>query len=213
MNHPKTKLIVTLSLFALAGAASAQQNGFYGGISLGQANLNADAGTLDNGLNAAGGIGGISSSIDSKDTGFKLRLGDQLSQNLALEGGYIDFGKAKYSGAYSLPGAGSASGQRQVYGFNFDVLGSVPLDNGFSVFGKAGVLLSRVKTSAATADGSASFSNSATTLRPGLGGGVDYALSKNVDLRAEWERYFKVGNDSTGKNNADLLSAGLNYRF
>jgi len=212
MKHPKTKLILTISLLAAATAASAQQNGFYGGISLGQAKINADASAFTNGLTGAG-IGGIGSSIDNKDTGFKLRLGDQLTNNIALEGGYIDFGKAKYSGAYSLPGTGSASGQREVYGLNFDVLGSLPLNNGFSVFGKAGVLLSRVKTSAATADGSASFSNSATTLRPGLGGGVDYALSKNVDLRAEWERYFKVGNDSTGKSDADLLSAGLNYRF
>ncbi|HUW37797.1 MAG TPA: outer membrane beta-barrel protein [Rhodocyclaceae bacterium] len=212
MNHPKTKLIVTISLLALASAASAQQDGFYGGISLGQANLHADASALDSGLSGAG-IGGVSSSIDSKDTGFKLRLGYQLSDRIALEGGYIDFGKAKYSGAYTLPGAGSVSGQREASGVNFDVLGRLPLDNGFSVFGKAGVLLAHVESKASTADGSASFSNSANTLRPGLGGGVDYALAKNVDLRAEWERYFKVGNASTGKSNADLLSAGLNYRF
>lgn len=211
MNH--RKLILTTSLLALATAASAQQGGYYGGISLGQAKINADAGAFDRGLTTTSGIGGIASSIDNKDTGFKIRLGDQLTDNIAVEGGYVDFGKAKYSASYTLPGAGSASGHREVSGLNFDVLGRLPLQSGFSVFGKAGVLLSRVETSVAAADGSASLTQRATTLRPGLGGGMDYALSRNVDLRAEWERYFRVGNDSTGKNNADLLSVGMNYRY
>ena len=48
MNHPKTKLLLTISLLALASAASAQQNGYYGGVSLGQAKINADASVLDN---------------------------------------------------------------------------------------------------------------------------------------------------------------------
>lgn len=213
MSRPKTKLLLTISLLALATAASAQQNGMYGGVSLGQAKINADATVLGNGLTAAGGIGGISSTIDSKDTGFKLRLGYQLSDHLAVEGGYVDFGKAKYSSTYTLPGAGSASGQTEASGVNFDVLGRLPVNRDFSVFGKAGVLLAHVETNVSSADGSASVSNKANTLRPGLGGGVDYALNKTVGLRAEWERYFKVGNDSTGKSDVDLLSLGLNYRF
>lgn len=213
MNRPKTTLLLTISLLTLATAASAQQSGYYGGVSLGQAKTNANASVFENGLTAAGGVGGISSAIDSKDTGFKLRLGYQLSDSLAFEGGYVDFGKAKYSGTYTFPGAGSASGKMEAGGVNFDVLGRLPLNRDFAVFGKAGVLLSRVETNVSSADGSASVSNKATTLKPGLGVGVDYALSKTVGLRTEWERYFKVGNDSTGKSDVDLLSVGLNYRF
>ena len=213
MNRPKTKLLLTLSLLALAGAASAQQSGYYGGISLGQAKFKADAGGIENGLAASAGIGGFSGAIDNRDTGYKLRLGYRLNDSIAFEGGYVNFGKANYSGAYSLPGAGSATGKMEAAGVNFDVLGRLPLNRDFSVFGKAGVLLARVKTSAISADGSASLGTTATKLSPGLGGGIDYALSKTVGVRAEWERYLKVGNDSTGKGDVDLLSVGLNYRF
>ena len=216
MNRSKARLLLTVSLLALAGTASAQQSGrtdFYGGVSLGQAKFNANTGGIDSGLATAGGIGGISSAIDGRNTGFKLRLGYRLSDRLALEGGYVDFGKANYSASYTVPGAGNASGRMEAEGVNFDVLGRIPLNRGFAVFGKAGVLLSRVETNVSSADGSASVSSRATTLRPGLGGGIDYTLSRNVSLRTEWERYFKVGNDSTGKSDVDLLSAGLDYRF
>jgi len=213
MNGPKTKLLLTISLLAFAGVASAQQSGFYGGISLGQAKANSSTGAFDNALTASGSISGLSSTLDNKDEGFKLRLGYQLSEIMAVEGGYVDFGKAKYSGTYTVPGAGSANGQMETRGVNFDLLRRLPINRDFSVFAKGGLLLSREESKVSSADGTVATSNTATTLRPGLGLGAEYALSKSVGLRAEWERYYNVGNSSTGKGDVDLLSAGVNLRF
>ena len=213
MNNSKNKMLLSLTLLTITTVASAQQSSLYGGVSVGQSNFKADASAIETGLSSTGSISGISGAIDSKNTGFKLRLGYQLSDYVAVEGGYIDFGKAKYSGSYTLPGAGSVSGRTEAGGVNVDVLGKLPINREFAVFGKAGILLARTETNASSADGSASVSSHATTLRPGLGGGVDYALSSNVGLRTEWERYFKVGNNDTGKGDVDLLSVGLNYRY
>jgi len=47
-----------------------------------------------------------------------------------------------------------------------------------------------------------------------LGLGAQYNLSKSVGLRAEWERYFDVGDaDSTGEMDVDLISAGVVFKF
>ena len=89
----------------------------------------------------------------------------------------------------------------------------MPINQDFSLFGKGGLLLSREETVVSSADGTVAASNAANTLRPGLGLGAEYALSKKVGLRAELERYYNVGISSTGKTDADLLSAGLDMRF
>ena len=43
------------------------------------------------------------------------------------------------------------------------------------------------------------------------GAGVQYDLSKNTAIRGEWERYRVKALDI--KDNTDLFSVGVNYRF
>jgi opacity protein-like surface antigen len=46
-----------------------------------------------------------------------------------------------------------------------------------------------------------------------VGLGAQYNLSKSVGLRAEWERYFEVGDNTTGEMDIDLISVGVVYKF
>ena len=67
---------------------------------------------------------------------------------------------------------------------------SLPLNDRFSVFGKAGVVFADVKSSlSAGAPASlASGDTSSNVVRPLLGIGADYKLSETVDFRADFEK-------------------------
>lgn len=215
--NKKIQITFAASLLAMAGAAVAADagSGFYGGLSVGQSTYRADKGGIDNSLSAGAGVTDLSSTLDNKDTGYKLRLGYSFNPYLAVEGGYMNFGKMKYSGAFTSPAAGDAGGTIKAQGINVDVVGKLPLTSELSAFGKAGVLFSKVSSDASANVAGLTVSDSATSRKavPGLGLGLEYALARNVSLRGEWERYYKLGNDSTGKGDVDLLSAGLNVKF
>ena len=47
-----------------------------------------------------------------------------------------------------------------------------------------------------------------------LGAGLQYELSPKATLRAEWERFYRVGDPATsGEYEINLLSGGLLLRF
>jgi OOP family OmpA-OmpF porin len=211
-NHMKlktTKLLLASSLLIATGIASAADPaGYYGGLSVGRSRIDSNLGGIDGSLSSAAGLNGLSSSIDRNDTGFKLRFGYDFVQGLAVEAGYIDFGKAAYNGSFT---GGSASGSIKASGVNLDLLGKLPLSQNVTMFGKAGMLFSSLKTEA-SANG-VSIGDTSHRVVPGLGFGMDYSLTRSLALRAEVERYYRLGNDNTGKSDADLLSVGLNARF
>lgn len=210
------KLIRTssrLSLVALAVIASscalAQDTGWYIGGNVGQS-----LATIDNDriMSAILSNGYTVSSIanDDRDTGYKIYGGYQLNRNFAVEGGYFDLGKFSFS---SLP-AGTLSGNIKIRGLNLDLVGTLPLSEKFSVFGRIGANYAEATDSfsgpGAVALASTSPSNRDTNLKVGLG--VQYAFTESFALRAEMERY-RI-NDAVGnKGDIDLVSIGLIYRF
>ena len=46
-----------------------------------------------------------------------------------------------------------------------------------------------------------------------FGAGVKFDMTRNVALRAEWQRYKDMGGDDTGESDMDVLSVGVLYRF
>lgn len=137
-------------------------------------------------------------SIDKTSTGYKVMLGAQLHPNFALDVGYVDLGKAKFTGAYT----GDIDGT----GWFIDAVGLWPLSPEWSLLGKVGAFNGKAK---GTVVGLGSASDSGTDVKFGLG--VQYAFSKSLAFRGEWERYrFNVFND---KGDVDLLSLGLKFSF
>jgi opacity protein-like surface antigen len=90
-------------------------------------------------------------------------------------------------------------------------IGTLPVTQGFSLFGKVGVVRG-------DEDGNLNFGGPAyrldgsTELTYGLG--LKYDFSSNLGLRLEWQRFTPGGYlQPFGEGDVDLLSGGLRYRF
>ena len=139
---PPPKTLLAIPLLAAVGSAWAAADattlppGWYVGASVGQSRFHTDPGNLSNSLASQAGtpVGG---SLGDTDTGYKLRAGYQFTPNLAVEGGYVDFGKVDFNGASA---AGPAGGQVKASGVNLDLVGRMPVAPNWAVLGKAGLM-------------------------------------------------------------------------
>lgn len=115
------------------------------------------------------------------DTALRILGGYQINRTFAAELGYgmlYDKGGVDVT-AWELVG-----------------IGSFPLGNRFSVFGKLGLAMWEVEAGA--------FDDDGTDLTYGIG--LQYDLSNRLGLRGQWQRYDVDGD-------ADVLSIGFIYRF
>jgi len=134
-------------------------------------------------------IGGLST--DRTSNGGKIYGGFGFTPNIAVEAGYADVGKAS-SAADSLRG----------HGVFVDLVGSVPIGQSFSALARVGMFNGHTSAGSGASD-------SGTDAKYGLG--LQYDFTKQAGLRGEWERYrFKAFGE---KENADMYSIGLNYKF
>lgn len=187
--------------------AIAQTGGWYGGLGLGQAKVN-DFDSVCSDLLSFLPAGSACSS-DDKDNGFKFFAGNQFNKNGALELGYVDLGKATAS--VSGPGVGGTLSW-EATGFNFALIGSLPVNEAFSVLGRIGIFAWDVDFKVSGVGGSASQSASGTDLTYGVG--VKYDFNKTTGMRFEWEKFKDVGDENTtGQGDIDLLSLSLVFRF
>jgi OOP family OmpA-OmpF porin len=153
----------------------------------------------------------VTSNGKSNGNQWRLQLGYKVNPNFAVEAGYIDFGKAKYSATYGVSG-GTAQGTVKAGGFDIAALGILPVADNFSVFGKAGIVAARVKSS--LTDATASGEVSSNVISPLIGLGASYKVSDNMDVRAEYDHVSNLGKTSTtGKMSANMLSVGVAYHF
>lgn len=207
---PLALLIVSTSAWSTSTWAADPNWYVVGEVTHSRTNL--DTGTNDTALAQAGATG-ITSDGKSHSNRWRLQLGYQFNPNFAVEGGYIDFGKAKYTATYS---GGTATGEVKSGGIDIAALGILPLGQGFSVFGKAGLVVARTK-STLTATGAASaatYERSANTVSPLVGVGATYRITRNVDLRAEYDYANRLGTtDKTGRVKANMFSVGVAYHF
>lgn len=182
-------LLVTSGLLA-APQASGQ---FYAGGSFGKSDF--DDGNAIPDLITSG-------TVDGKDSGFKIFGGYQFNQHFGVELAYVDLGKAKYSGTFgALPVTG---GSVDTTGLNVSAVGTVPLNPSFELLGKVGLFAWEANAHDTT--GGVPFSGAADDADVSFGVGLAYNISRNVSLRAEWERFKAV-------DNIDLVSLGLAFKF
>lgn len=153
-------------------------------------------------------LGGASSTL-TKNHGnqWRLQLGYKFNPYFALEGGYIDFGKTEFTST----GGSTAHGTVKAGGIDVAALGILPITENFSVFGKAGLVAAKVKSSLDVTPPGDTKSN---VVAPLVGLGVSYKLSDNLDLRAEYDHVSKLGKSgTTDKLSSNMLSAGIAYYF
>jgi OmpA-OmpF porin, OOP family len=191
VKFKKTLIASALAVIEfLPGQALAQ--GFVGG-SLGQSDIADDITRrlITSGL------------VDGKDTAFKLFSGYMFNRHLGVESAYVNLGEVSYSGEFS--GDLVTGGKVEVTGFNIAALGSYPVTEQFSVFGKIGLFIWEWTASDTTAGLPFSTKDDGTDISFGLG--VGYNFTRNLGVRAEWER-FKLDDVD-----ADLLSIGIVWGF
>lgn len=199
MRGAMGKLIA--GLLGIAGvlgssAVLAQEQGLYLGGAFGQTKLNACGDARD----AFALFGGTVSSCDDKDSGWKFFGGYRVNRNFAIELTYIDWGAI--SGSGRLVGIPVSLGG-DATSFGAAAVGILPLNERFSLFGKAGMLMT---TASATISGggiTSSADEDDTELHIGVG--ALFNLTENWSIRAEWER----AQDSK----LDMISVGVQYRF
>jgi OOP family OmpA-OmpF porin len=206
----KPQHLASLALLALSTTAFA--DGFYGVGEVTHSSASLDRAHFDSAL-TTNGAASLSSSDSGSSNKWRLQGGYRFNPNLAVEAGYIDFGKAKYTASYT---GGSAQGSLKAGGVDVAALLSLPVNDSFSVFGKAGVVAASVKSSLTASGVPAAASGDASThvIRPLLGVGALYKLTDNVDLRADYDHVSGLGkSNKTGKMNANLFSLGIAYNF
>jgi OOP family OmpA-OmpF porin len=107
---------------------------------LGLVTLGTSAAFADEGLAIGASVGYVNIEdsepgfdFDASDTGYKLFANYEFANHLAIEGGYVDFGKPE-DVVLGLPGEIDASG------WNLYGVGNLPLSGGVDLFAKAGIV-------------------------------------------------------------------------
>lgn len=214
MTRQFVPFALALALGLASGAALAE--GWYAGVSAGQARYDSDDAKQDlDATLASVGAGGISSSEDDTDTGYKLYVGYQLNPHFGVELGYVDLGEWSYDASFTSPAPGTARGTAEVRGVTLGLVGRVPVGERFAVLGRLGVIKPKLDVDASVQSGGLSASGSETSrnLRFNWGLGAQYDFTQTVGVRLEWERFDNLGNDDTGRGDVDLWSLGAVLRF
>ncbi len=134
--------------------------------------------------------GGDFPGLDANRVGGKVYLGYDFSPNFALESGYTRFGTFDFTGD-SL----------KANGYFVDAVGKIPFTPQWSGLVRLGAFQGKLETGTASDSGSSWKA----------GAGVEYKLTPNAAVRAEYERY--RFNALGGNPKADMLTAGFTYRF
>ena len=199
-----SKSLVAISMLSAVSVCCASE-GFYVGANIGQASYDAtlsDFNVLDDGSI-------FSASLDDSDTSFSLRLGYQLTPNIAFEGGFIDLGEltvnanSDWSGFLYEPGPVTFTITAE--GLFFDVKGLLPLNEQFSLYGKLGLL---------KWDGTGTLSDSTRGISVDDDGndtfygiGASFNATSKIALNLDYSFYNLDGDD------VDVLSVGIQFGF
>lgn len=126
---------------------------------------------------------------------YSVYVGSVLTDHVAIEAGYAAFGKYKFSGPASI----------DISALYVAVKGSIKLGESWSLYGKAGI-------SRFTLDVSGNSFKDMHKVRPLLGVGFDYRITKNIALGLEYNDYrsFSTG---PGRITTRQVQATVKYIF
>lgn len=194
--------LVVLGMTAIAAPAviaadmAADDAGWYAGLSAGRADFDVSCSSI-----------GFSSCND-EDTGWKVYGGYQFTKNWGVEFGYVDFGE--------LDGKGTIGGvlrkiPAETDGWTLSGVGTLLFTDRFSGFAKLGIIRADVEEKKIVGGVLVSDDDRSTEWTAGLG--VKYDFINNISLRAEWERFNNVSDSSAGKDDINLLTIGVVFKF
>lgn len=150
-----------------------------------------------------------------------MLLGWQANRYLALEAGYVDFGKFRYQATVTAPVAATREGYVATTAWTLGAVATLPVGERFSLLAKGGLAAYDLKFHCA-GSGIACVAperrERGTPLFYGVG--LAWNISPSWFLRAEYEVFQKVGeafniDGTTGTSRSDvhMSTIGLGYRF
>jgi OOP family OmpA-OmpF porin len=201
--------VVTRSLPALVLAAAcvaaapayAQRapdpgTGFYVGGAVGGVSYNVNTGSL-----ASAGF--VTTGTDDTDIAWNLTAGYKFTRNWAVEVGYVDLGTFTADGRF---GGATSRLEADVTGVNVSGVGTLPLNDMFSVYGKLGYFRSQAKATANVAGSVGRAKSRENDVTAGIG--ARYHINRNLSALLE-VNYYGLG----GSDNATAYMVGARYDF
>ncbi len=210
---------VLLSLSGLAHAGGVSP--FYAGVAIGSGSSNIETPQIES-PNPCNTPNETCSSDDSDQT-WQVYGGTQLSNNIAVEVGYVNLGDTAIL-HYSDP----IDATQSTEGFSVAGIVSTPVgkNSPVSVYGKAGLYRWTSEVEIASDNPTKNgLKAKKSGIDPVIGAGVQYDITPFTAIRAGWDRYLNVGErdymiDATGTPNletldtdVDVFSAGIHYSF
>jgi len=213
MQRKRIRFLAGAALACFASIALAQQKApqaqyWYGGLSYGQSIID-----LHNDAVPIAGNPPSTLNAGQSNTGYRLFAGYRAARHFALEGSYTDLA---HTTATRTSSGGELRADLRLSGWGVDGLGILPFDNGFSLFGKAGLVRATMAATYTATGGVAPPAQSDPRETKGsfkYGGGAFYDLNEHFSLRADYEVIKNVGRANTGQADVKFLSAGVLYRF
>jgi OOP family OmpA-OmpF porin len=173
--------ILLISLTILAANSAFADDGFSLGASIGYASIEDNDPGFD---------------FDAQDTGYKIFANYTFANYLALEGGYVDFGRPSDDFA-------GLSGTIDAEGWSLYGVGALPLGDSVELFGKAGVISWDADS---VVDGLLVGADDGNDLALGIG--ARWSANEAIGVRAEFEWF-----DIPQADNVWMASLGLVVRF
>lgn len=191
MKKSFASLVLGLGLLGTAATARAD-GGWYAAFDLGGSRL----GNVPQG-------GG-----DDTGTGYQLVGGREMNPNLALEAGFVNFGKgtADLCVLIAIPCGTGQTADVRAEALSFDGIGKFPLNESFSLFARFGVDTGQVHESF----------HGTNSINSGFnwGFGAAYHFDASWGLRAQFAQFQSLGDaGTTGSGNFRLVSLGVSYSF
>jgi OmpA-OmpF porin, OOP family len=154
----------------------------------------------------------IGGAVDRNGTSGGIALGWQITPQISLELGFTDFGKVDLAGRGSfpcqpapscVPVTANLTGDFKSKTTHVSSIGSLPMSDQFSIFGRIGVAHTEQSAKVTIADITQTGNSTKTVGIFGLG--TAYAFTKNVESALEWKWLAR-----TQVNSATL---GIRVRF
>ena len=198
---------------------------WYGGVGVGSTRYGGPDGTrvtIPAGTFTPSSFSGTLDASDSATT-WSLDFGYRFNTYFALEGSYTDFGSANSTFTTTSPNASYADATK-VRGETLDALGLLPVDGGFTLFAKAGLLhyKSDVDEQLVNVDPSitppvivrvVNNPSSTTGTTEDLGIGASYALTERFSVRVG-VTYFRGKDDSKTSTGLPVKAMpGIHLRY
>jgi OOP family OmpA-OmpF porin len=137
--------------------------------------------------------GGSIGQNDNEELGWGAFVGYQANRWLGAEFGYKDLGKQVIGGTTIDASAWELVG-----------IGRVPIFDQFAAYGKLGGYMGRAH--------GGGINENTTEVTYGLG--LEYAFTRNLAVRGEWQRYSDLGGGGFGaKADLDMANVAVLYRF